>query len=140
LQGSDPNGTWSLYIHDDEPGDSGSAPGGWTLTLELQAAPLQITRQPTDQTVKIGGTAKFDVTAIGTGPLSYRWKKNQIELTDSQRISGVSMSQLTITNVQSKDAGTYSVVVSNASETVSSQVANLQSRRRKWCSLVHLTS
>jgi uncharacterized repeat protein (TIGR01451 family) len=126
LQGSDPNGTWSLYVHDDEPGDSGSVQEGWTLTLELQAAPLQITKQPTNQTVKIGGTAKLGVTAIGTGLLSYRWKKNQIELAESQRILGVSTSQLTITNVQSKDAGAYCVVVSNANETVTSQVANLQ--------------
>ena len=29
--GVDPNGTWSLYIVDDEAGDSGTLAGGWTL-------------------------------------------------------------------------------------------------------------
>ncbi len=31
--GSDPNGPWSLFIHDDGGGDAGSVSGGWSLTL-----------------------------------------------------------------------------------------------------------
>ncbi len=33
LNGSDPNGTWSLYVWDDSSGDIGSIGGGWSLTI-----------------------------------------------------------------------------------------------------------
>ena len=35
-----------------------------------------ITTQPASQTVTAGQTATFSVTATGTAPLSYQWKKN----------------------------------------------------------------
>jgi subtilisin-like proprotein convertase family protein len=31
--GIEPNGTWSLFVHDEGTGDSGSIAGGWSLTL-----------------------------------------------------------------------------------------------------------
>jgi uncharacterized repeat protein (TIGR01451 family) len=37
LAGADPNGVWSLYLQDDQPGDSGSLAGGWTLALVLNS-------------------------------------------------------------------------------------------------------
>jgi uncharacterized repeat protein (TIGR01451 family) len=33
LNGSNPNGTWSLYVFDDTPGDGGVIAGGWSLDL-----------------------------------------------------------------------------------------------------------
>jgi subtilisin-like proprotein convertase family protein len=33
LNGQSPNGTWSLYVFDDGPGDQGSLAGGWSLTV-----------------------------------------------------------------------------------------------------------
>ncbi|MEZ5427001.1 MAG: choice-of-anchor Q domain-containing protein [Pyrinomonadaceae bacterium] len=33
FNGTNPNGTWSLYVVDDESGDSGMIAGGWTLTV-----------------------------------------------------------------------------------------------------------
>jgi len=40
--GTDPNGTWSLYVIDDDPADSGSISGGWTLTFRLKCPALTI--------------------------------------------------------------------------------------------------
>ena len=37
---------------------------------------VTITAQPVSQTVPIGETATFSVTALGTGPLSYQWGEN----------------------------------------------------------------
>lgn len=38
FNGTDPNGTWKLYVVDDETADSGSLGGGWTLLIETVAA------------------------------------------------------------------------------------------------------
>ena len=46
-----------------------------TLTVTLAAVAPAITTQPTAQTVTEGQTATFSVTATGTAPLTYQWKK-----------------------------------------------------------------
>jgi hypothetical protein len=35
FDGTDPNGTWSLFVFDDGAGDAGRIAGGWSLELEL---------------------------------------------------------------------------------------------------------
>jgi hypothetical protein len=44
-----------------------------TLTVNN---PPTITTQPTGRSVLVGQTTSFSVTATGTGPLSYQWRKN----------------------------------------------------------------
>ncbi len=39
LNGGTPNGTWSLYVVDDQAQDSGSISGGWTLTFTTAGCP-----------------------------------------------------------------------------------------------------
>ena len=48
-----------------------------TLTVN---GPPSITTQPANQTVSVGQTATFSVTATGTAPLSYQWQKNQVNI------------------------------------------------------------
>src|SRR2546426_3882 len=38
FNGQGANGTWSLYVYDDGPGDQGSLAGGWSLTLSTVSA------------------------------------------------------------------------------------------------------
>ena len=45
----------------------------------LTAQPV-ISSQPIDQTVALGGTATFSVTATGTGPFTYQWRFNGTNL------------------------------------------------------------
>ena len=72
------------------------------------AAPT-ITAQPQSQNVNLGGTATFSVEATGTGILTYQW------LFNGNPIAGATNSTLVVTNLQSSDAGTYSVIIDNGS-------------------------
>jgi hypothetical protein len=84
-----------------------------------------ITSQPQSQTVNRGNTATFTVAANGTVstnatvPLSYQW------LFNGGTIGGATTNTYIITNVQPLDAGSYSVVVSDAAGSVTSAVAVL---------------
>ena len=40
FSGTDPNGTWSLYVVDDAGGDRGAIAGGWSLVIETQGSAL----------------------------------------------------------------------------------------------------
>lgn len=72
-----------------------------------------ITAQPAPQTVAVGGTAVFTVTATGTANFTYAWRKGGVPVVNGVNISGASGPTLTITNAQNGDAGNYDVVVSN---------------------------
>jgi hypothetical protein len=89
-----------------------------TATLTVSQAP-QITADPTSQTVNAGQTATFTVTATGTGPLSYQWQLNGINIT------GATSSTFAKNNVQSSDAGNYRVVVANSLGSTTSAAATL---------------
>jgi pectate lyase len=87
-------------------------------TLTVNVAPT-ITTQPSSQTVNVGSSATFSVVASGTAPLRFQWRFN------SANISGATNSSFTIASAQTSNAGTYSVVVSNAIGTVVSSGATL---------------
>ena len=78
-----------------------------------------VTTQPVAQTLAAGAGATFAVVAAGTAPLAYQWTK------DGQTVAGASGATLRLANLQSADAGTYRVVVSNTAGTVTSAGATL---------------
>ena len=90
-----------------------------TLTVNPLVVAPQITSQPNDQTVTEGQTANFSVTATGTGPLSYQWRK------DGSNISGATSASYSISSTNLSDAGDYSVRVSNSAGNVTSNNATL---------------
>src|SRR5439155_2498752 len=67
---------------------------------------------PSDMTVTSGQSATFSVSASGTGPLSYQWKK------DGVAIGGATGSSYSIPSVGTGDAGTYCVVVTGTCKSV----------------------
>ena len=88
---------------------------GATLTVNAAAVAPTITTQPANQTVTLGQTAAFSVTATGTAPLSYQWQKN------STNISGATSASYTTPATASGDNGAkFDVIVSN---TVGSQTS-----------------
>jgi hypothetical protein len=91
----------------------------WLLTAYSASAPV-IVADPQGQTVSPGDNVTFVVVAGGSGPLSYQWYYNT-----NTPVSAATNSTLTLTNVQPANAGSYSVVVSNSVNAVSSQFAVL---------------
>ncbi len=87
--------------------------------------PPSLSSQPLSQTNVLGSTASFSAGASGTAPLSYQWRFNGANLANGGRLSGVSSSALSISGVQSSDAGGYALVVSNSGGAVTSAVAVL---------------
>ena len=87
--------------------------------LTVTNLPPAITKQPQPQTVVIGQDATFTVTAAGAAPLSYQW------LLGGTNISDANTNAYSRNNVQTNDAGDYSVVITNVSGAVTSSVATL---------------
>jgi uncharacterized repeat protein (TIGR03803 family) len=81
--------------------------------LEVIASPPQIVRPPVSQTVSVGGSATFAVTAVGDLPLSYQWQLNSTNMTNGANVFGAETSCLTITNLTQLSNGVYSVIVRN---------------------------
>ncbi|MGI2298103.1 S-layer homology domain-containing protein [Paenibacillus sp. GXUN7292] len=88
------------------------------ISFEANRKPSFLT-QPQSSTVKAGEAAVFTVTASGTEPLSYQWKKNGAD------ILGANSAELRINNVGASDAGAYSVAISNVAGSATSDEAIL---------------
>ncbi len=86
-----------------------------TLTVNPNTA---ITSQPSDVTACEGDNATFSVSATGSN-LTYQWQK------DGVAISGATSSTLTLNNVTSTDAASYTCVVSGDCGNVTSNSATL---------------
>lgn len=90
------------------------------FTLESATCMMPVfTSHPADTTVTAGQTASFSVTAGGQPPHSYSWYK------DGLLLPGETGSQLTISNAQEEDEGSYRVRVSNPCGALFSNQASL---------------
>ncbi len=114
--------TYYLAVDGFNPSDgTGADSGAVTLNLVFNgssSAPPTITSQPSDQSVTPGGSATFTVTASGS-PTGYQW------FFGTAAVGGATSSTLTLTGVQSANAGSYHVVVTNTAGSVTSSSANL---------------
>ena len=88
-------------------------------SLSTNNAPV-IASQPTNQSVAVGSNVALAATAGGVMPLSYQWWFNTNTI-----ITWATNASLAITNVQSTNAGSYTVVVTNSFGSVTSSVAML---------------
>ncbi len=87
--------------------------------------PPTITTQPANQSVIIGSTATFNVSASGTPPLGYQWFFNGVTLVNGGQFSGADSPSLSVNNSQTNNGGSYFVVVTNGAGSATSVVANL---------------
>jgi hypothetical protein len=125
------NGTWGLpnwvegaqyvlysnvRVTNDSPVVVLAHPGvnGYSYLNGIQVAPAAplapvIAVQPSNQGAYVGADVTFSVTADGTDPLSYQWTFQGTNI-----IAGATSTSLTLTNIQVAQAGSYSVLLSNA--------------------------
>lgn len=78
------------------------------LTVEDVPLPPTILTQPQGGTFLTGDSLVLEVTAAGTAPLTYQWRKDGVD------IPGALSAQFTIASLSPSDSGSYSVVVTNA--------------------------
>jgi GH25 family lysozyme M1 (1,4-beta-N-acetylmuramidase)/uncharacterized protein YpmS len=86
-----------------------------TLTV---VSPPVIAVQPQSKSVFLSSNATFTVTATGTS-LTYKW------LFNASAISGATASSYTVSNAQTNNAGSYSVVITNIAGSMTSSNAVL---------------
>jgi hypothetical protein len=94
-------------------------PNGTNLINILAPPAPWISSQPQSQTVTVGSAVTFSLAASGCQPLSYKWRRNGVN------ISGATSASYAIPSVKTNQAGSYTVVVSNASGTATSSNAVL---------------
>ncbi|MBV8414389.1 MAG: IPTL-CTERM sorting domain-containing protein [Verrucomicrobia bacterium] len=80
---------------------------------------IPVTSQPVAQDANIGQTVTFSINVVGPGPLTYQWLFNGVA------ISGATGSSYTIQNASASNAGSYSVVVSDANGIVTTNPVSL---------------
>jgi hypothetical protein len=88
------------------------------LPVAAQVAPT-IRMQPAGLSRSLGDRVTLSVTANSDAPLTYQWQR------DGLPVANATNRLLTLTNLTSAVAGTYSVVVSNAAGKVTSEAAVL---------------
>ncbi len=75
--------------------------------LTVYSSTLNLSAQPQSQSASVGANVNFSVTASGAGGLRYQWRFN------GGNISGATNSAFALLNVQSTNAGNYSVNVTD---------------------------
>ncbi len=89
----------------------GTAVTGNTVTIQSQ---------PKAQYVNINRPASFTVSATATTAPTYQWRKNNVN------IAGATNATLSFASAQNSDQGTFSVVVTSGTTSVTSTIALLQ--------------
>ena len=111
---SDNGATFSVTVTN----QFGSTPSN-SANLTVHTGPV-ITSQPMNQTVSLGTTATFSVTATGTGTLSYQWQKN------ATNINGANSASYTTPPTMTTDNGAmFRVTVTDSTGSTPSNSATL---------------
>ncbi|GAB4549581.1 MAG: hypothetical protein Tsb0013_10920 [Phycisphaerales bacterium] len=96
----------------------------WILELDDCATLPMIIQQPAPATdLDANAALMLSVQAVGDGTLTYQWFFDGQALTDGPRVSGATTASLSIDPVGASDTGVYSVEVTNAFATATSDPA-----------------
>ena len=88
-------------------------------------AGLQILKHPQgNSAINLGQCVTLNVSAVGSGQLSYCWKKDGRTVTDP-KCSGTDGPTLKINTFSTDDQGEYLCVIENSHNTIKSNSANM---------------
>jgi hypothetical protein len=115
--------TLGIYLLND---DVGNISFDDVILRTVQYSWPTITQQPAETNVCSGTAVTFQITATGDAPLSYRWQKNGIVLTNGGHYSGATNAILVISTPDTSDVANYRCIVTNVSGSATSSTAGLQ--------------
>lgn len=111
-------GSYTFTLVAGDPAGGDSPPFSYTVMVSGPAVSApSFTTQPQSETVTVGANVTF--TSAASGSPTYQWRKN------GNSITGATSASLSLTNVQVTDAGTYTVVATNAGGSTTSAAATL---------------
>ena len=90
------------------------------LTVVSTSGVPVIVAAPASQSVALGASVTLTVSVTGSGTMTYQWRLNGVAITGANTVS------YTISAAKATDAGSYDVVVTNASGSVTSAAATLE--------------
>lgn len=114
LEAIDNSANWTF-------GASGTMACGTTITVDDECTPPAVLVDPISQTACPGDLIILTVSASGSSPLNYQWRKDTID------IGGETSDTLTIASYSGGDAGSYDCVVTNDCGSDTSAAAVLSS-------------
>ncbi|MFT3784300.1 MAG: immunoglobulin domain-containing protein [Nibricoccus sp.] len=100
-------------------GDRASVTCVFTITAGSTTSPPTFSTQPQSTTVNVGGSTTFTVAASGSPTPTYQWYRGSTLLT------GQTAATLSLTNIQTSDAGSYAAVATNSAGSATSNAATL---------------
>ncbi len=101
------------------PGNNRMVFDDYRLEVITELNPPEFTTQPQSQMVTAGSTVNLTTSGTGTGPLFLQWYR------DGTNIAGATNGTLSLSNVQTNQAGRYWVAVTNLAGSATSQEAIL---------------
>ena len=104
-------------------GDAKWLPAANVPQLQQVYTPVSILQQPVATVAMVLSDALLSVAATSTGPLSYQWRRNGVDIDDATNAT------LTLSNLSTNQAGLYSVRVSNPVDEAVSREALLTVKR-----------
>ena len=88
---------------------------------------MQITAQPQENMiVTYGESATVRVSAVGSGQLSYMWKKDGNEITNLDDYANINTAALTVSSFSENSQGEYTCKINDVSKTVQSNPSKLE--------------
>jgi hypothetical protein len=96
-----------------------AGPAGSNSVNLIVGTPPVITKQPITQSINKGSKVSMNIVVTGSSPFVFQWKK------DGTIISGATSDTYTINTAELTDAGSYTCIVSNSFDSVTSNNAVL---------------